>query len=409
MSDPEPTALSTSSESGGALEGVRILEAGLLIQGPQSTQLLSDLGADVVKVELPGFGDQARAIPARAGIDRRPPIFIACNRGKRSLALDLRTPDGQAVFRKLAETADVVVSNFMPGTMDGWGIGYEALATINPGIIFASGSAYGSQSSDGRRRGADLGGQASGGILTRIGDGTRPVVPIGVLIADHIGSQNMANAIMAALLARHRTGRGQAVEVSLYGGQIFAQATELTTTSLTGMLPEPPGQGHALLPLLYGIFPTSDGHIALVGAPDPEELYRVLDRPEMIEDPRFNARGFAPEVLAEIHEIFNVAFATRSRAEWIERFQGTQIRYAPVQNYLEVLNDQGAHDNGYLQRVDHPEYGDVVLPGSPIRLTDTPATPGIVAPELGQHSREVLREVGYDKAELDRLADLGVI
>lgn len=392
-----------------ALSGIRILEAGLLIQGPQSTQLLADLGAEVIKVELPGFGDQARAITAAPGRDRRAPIFEACNRGKRSLALDLRTDDGQVVFRKLAKTADVVVSNFMPGTMDGWGLGFDDLQAINPGIIFASGSAYGSQSDDGKRRGADLGGQAAGGILTRIGDGNRPVVPIGVLIADHIGSQNLANGIMAALLARHRTGRGQQVEVSLYGGQIFAQATELTWTSFTGELPSMPGQGHAMLPLLYGIFPTVDGHIALVGAPDPAELYRVLDRGEMVDEPRFNTRGFAPDVLAEIRGIFNEAFAERTRAEWIERFEGTQIRYAPVQNYLEVLADQGAHDNGYLQRVDHPDYGEVVLPGSPIRLTDTPAMPGIVAPELGQHSREVLSEVGYDTDELDRLAELGII
>lgn len=393
----------------GALAGIRILEAGLLIQGPQSTQLLADLGAEVIKVELPGVGDQARAITAAPGRDRRAPIFEACNRGKRSLALDLRTDDGQAVFRKLAETADVVVSNFMPGTMDGWGLGFNDLQAVNPGIIFAFGSAYGSQSDDGKRRGADLGGQASGGILTRIGDGTRPVVPIGVLIADHIGSQNLANGIMAALLARHRTGRGQQVEVSLYGGQIFAQATELTWTSFTGELPRMPGQGHAMLPLLYGIFPTADGHIALVGAPDPAELYRVLDRPDMLDEPRFNARGFPPDVLAEIHEIFNEAFAERTRAEWIKRFEGTQIRYAPVQNYLEVLDDPGAHDNGYLQRVDHPEYGEVVLPGSPIRLTDTPATPGTVAPKLGQHSREVLSEVGYNTDELDALADAGII
>ncbi len=399
----------SETEQPGALDGVTVLEAGLLIQGPQATQLLADLGATVIKIELPGVGDQARAIVAAPGHDRRAPIFEACNRGKRSLALDLRTPDGQDVFRKLAETADVVVSNFMPGTMDGWGVGYADLRAINPRIIFASGSAYGSRSDDGKRRGADLGGQASGGILTRIGDGTVPVVPIGVLIADHIGSQNLANGIMAALLARHRTGRGQEVEVSLFGGQIFAQATELTWTSFTGHLPKPPGQGHALLPLLYGIFPTMDGHIALVGAPDPAELYRVLDRPEMVDEPKFNTRGFPPEVLAELHEIFNVAFATRTRAEWIERFQGTQIRYAPVNDYLEVLDDQGAHDNGYLQRVDHPEYGEVVLPGSPVRLSDTPATPGVVAPKLGEHSREVLAEAGYDNATIDQLAHVGII
>ncbi len=399
----------SSTETPGALAGITVLEAGLLIQGPQSTQLLADLGADVIKVELPGVGDQARGIPADMATDRRAPIFIACNRGKRALALDLRTPEGQAVFRRLAESADVVVSNFLPGTMDRWGVGYDDLAALNPGIIFASGSAYGSEGPDGGRKGADLGGQAAGGILSRIGDGTAPIVPVGVLIADHIGSQNLANGIMAALLARHRTGRGQRVEVSLYGGQIFAQATELTAHALTGELPPAPGQSHALIPLLYGVFPTADGSIALVGAPNPEELFEVLDRTDLIENPRYNSRSFLPDAKAEVIEILNAAFAAQSSAEWIRRFQGTEIRYAPVQNYAEVLADEGAHANGYVQRVDHPEYGDIVLPGSPIRLSDTPATPGIIAPELGQHSREILSDAGYDNAELDRLADLGVI
>src|SRR3954468_3961222 len=231
----------------GALDGIKVIEAGLLVQGPQAAATLGEWGADVIKVELPGRGDQSRWLPVQAG-DPRSAYFIGCNRGKRSLTLDLRTPDGRAVFLRLAEWADVVISNFAPGTMDAWGLGYDDVASRNPGVIYAAGSTFGTEGTDASRAGADLSGQAAGGLISTTGRDGGEVTPVAVTIADHIASQNLVGGILAALFARERTGRGQQVTTSLLGGQIWAQASELTGCMLRGSPAGRANRGHPLIP-----------------------------------------------------------------------------------------------------------------------------------------------------------------
>ncbi|MGI9622525.1 MAG: CaiB/BaiF CoA transferase family protein, partial [Acidimicrobiales bacterium] len=210
------------------LDGVRVLDLGVLVQAPQAAATLSDLGAEVIKIELPGIGDMSRVIPVSPPDDVRSAFFTASNRGKRSVTLDLRTEAGATAFRRLADNCDVVISNFKPGTMDDWGLGYDVLAETNPRLIWAAGSAFGHLGPDAEIEGADLAGQARGGLISTTGADGGDMTPAGVTIADHVASQNLANGIMAALIARGRTGRGQKVEVSLLGGQLFAQAAEYT-------------------------------------------------------------------------------------------------------------------------------------------------------------------------------------
>ncbi|MGI9604455.1 MAG: CaiB/BaiF CoA transferase family protein [Acidimicrobiales bacterium] len=393
----------------GALTGTRVLEVGLLVQAPQAGQMLSDLGADVIKVEMPGFGDQSRWIPIAAGDDMRAPYLVGCNRGKRSATLDLHTPKGREVFLQMAQRSEVVISNLVPGTLDGWGLGYDDLARVNPGIVYAAGSAYGFDGPDATIKGADIGGQAAGGMLTMIGEPGDPVRPVGVTFADHIASQNMVAGVMAALLARHRTGRGQMVEVSLYGGQLFAQASELVAHALTGSGPGPGGQGHALIPAIYGVFPTADGHIAVVGVPDKAPFFALLGRPDLADDERFMGVLLDDEAKKELFEILNQVLATRPTAEWDELFRANEVRFAPVRTHADVVADPGAHANGYLQTIDHPEWGEVVMPGTPLRLSDTPAVPGELAPELGQHTEEVLLEMGYEWDDIAAMRQSAVI
>jgi formyl-CoA transferase/CoA:oxalate CoA-transferase len=395
--------------SSGALEGIRVLDVGLLVQGPQAAQLLGDLGADVIKVELPGFGDQARWIPISQG-DLRAPFFIGCNRGKRSITLDLRVEAGREVFLRLADGADVVISNFLPGTMAGWGIGYGDLAKRNPRIVYGIGSVFGSLGSDADRKGADLAGQAAGGLIRSTGTGPHDVTPVGVTIADHIGSQNLANGVLAALLARERTGRGQKVEVSLLGGQIYAQASEYTYTFLTGRNPGHADRGHPLLPVFYGVLPTADGHIAIVGVPAPRRasFFQAIGRPELAGDERFNALILTPENQHALFDLLAETFRSRPTAAWEQILRDAGHRYAAVRDYLEVSEDEGAFQNGYLQRIDHPEWGTVTMVGCPIRLSDTPARPAALAPELGQHTEEILLEHGFDWDEISALREAGV-
>lgn len=396
----------------GALDGVRVLDIGLLVQGPQAALLLADLGADVIKVELPGIGDQARWLPVSMD-DLRAPWFIGCNRGKRSITVDLRVLRGREIFLRLAESADVVVSNFVPGTMDGWGLGYDALSKVNPRIIFGAASAFGSQGPDALRKGADLSGQAAGGMLYTTGTGPADMTPIGVTLADHIGSQNLANGILAALYHRERSGRGQRVEVSLLGGQIYAQASEYTYHFLTGKPSGHANHGHPMLPqgAIYGVFPTTDGHIAVVGVAFDVRpaFFQAVGLPEFIDDPRFATPMLTGEHRQILYDRLIERFSTKSTGEWEKILKDAGQRYSPVRTYAEVARDEGAFLNGYLQRIEHPEWGKTTMIGCPIRLSETPASPGQFAPELGQHTEEILLEIGYPWEDINAFREANVI
>jgi crotonobetainyl-CoA:carnitine CoA-transferase CaiB-like acyl-CoA transferase len=390
----------------GALDGIRVLDIGLLVQGPQAGLTLSDMGADVIKVELPEMGDQARWIPISLE-DLRAPYFEASNRGKRSITLDLRTEPGQEAFLRLADTADVVLANFKGGTLDEWGLDYETLSARNPGIIYAMGSTLGPKGPGASREGADIAGQASGGLISTTGVDGQPYTPVGATIADHIASMNMTVGILAALLARQTTGRGQRVDVSLLGGQIYAQASEYTYFLLTGEVPGRANYGHPLLHAAYGIVPTADGHLAIVGVPpaNREAFYDAVGLPELADDERFQPLLYTPENKKALFEILNEVFPKRTTVEWCERLEAAGARYAPVQDYAQAAEDPMVIANEYLVEVEVPGGGTKRVVGAPIKLSDTPAVPGAVAPELGQNTEELLLELGYDWDEIAALRD----
>jgi crotonobetainyl-CoA:carnitine CoA-transferase CaiB-like acyl-CoA transferase len=388
----------------GALDGIRVLEIGLLVQGPQAAAMLADLGADVVKVELPGFGEQARWIIVDEG-DPRSAYFLALNRDKRSVALDVRTEGGREAFLRLAASADVVISNFKPGTMEAWGLGYEDLSAVNPRIVYGAGSLHGSLGPEADREGADIAGQAAGGLIATTGADGGEVTPVGATIADHIASQHLAVGVLAALLWRERTGQGQKVEVSLIGGQIYAQAAEYTHYFLTGSVPGRANRGHPLIHAAYGIFRTADGWIALVGVPLParEAFYRAIDREDLYTDARFQAILYTGDTKRQLFEELETTFHGRTTHEWCEILKGAGIRFAPVRTYADVATDPQVWANGYLFTADHPTFGPLTMVGSPLQMSETPPAPGVVAPELGQHTEEVLLEAGLtwdDIAEL---------
>jgi CoA:oxalate CoA-transferase len=390
----------------GALDGVRVIDCSILVQGPQAAAFLHDLGAEVIKVELPGLGDLARWITIGPE-DTRAPYFEACNRGKRGVALDLRTPGGRRAMLKLCETADVLITNFAPGTLEKWDLGYDVISAQNPRLIFATGSILGTEGPgpEAGREGADLFGQAFGGLIHATGIDGGDITTIPVTIADHCASQNMVVGILSALWARQRTGRGQRVDVSLTGGQIWAQASELTRHLLSG-LPHPrANQGHPLIKGLYGMFRTADGWGAVVGV--PPQLWpgfcAALDREDLLADPRFGTLFLGPDDLKDLMRIVGETLVTRSTAEWTERMYANGQRWAPVNDYASLAADPHPYLNGYLVEVEHPEWGSTRVVGSPVRLSDTPATPAVVAPRLGEHTEAVLREAGFTPEELEEL------
>lgn len=383
------------------------MEAGLLVQGPQAAATLHDWGADVVKVELPGFGDQSRWLPVRPG-EARSAYFTACNRGKRSVTIDLRRPEGREVFLRIAATADVVITNFRPGTMDSWGLGYDDLAGRNPRVVYATGSSFGPTGPDSAREGADLSGQAAGGIISTTGRGGGEPTPIGATIADHIASQNLVGGILAALLARERTGRGQRVDASLLGGQIWAQASEYTAYLMTGSVAGPANRSNPLIPGLYGIFRTADGWIAVVGIVGAMrgEFYQLIGRPELSQ--QFPQALYSEDDKARLFPILDEAFGARTTAEWCDVLEAAGMRHAPVRDHSEVVADEGVWENGYLVRVQGTT-GDVTVPASPVRFSETPTRAAADAPELGQHTEEVLLEAGYTWEQISELSGSGVI
>jgi crotonobetainyl-CoA:carnitine CoA-transferase CaiB-like acyl-CoA transferase len=309
----------------------------------------------------------------------------------------------------LVETADVVLSNFQPGTLDGWGLGHDDLAAVNPRIIWAAGSFLGPAGDDAQREGADLVGQAYGGLVSTTGDDGGPMTPAGALVADHCGAQNLQTGILAALYARERTGRGQRVDVSLLGGQIWLQATEYTHLFMTGEVAGRSNGGHPLVHALYGIFPTADGYVAIAGC--PEHLWpgmcAAVERPDMIDHPRFGAFLVTPEVAAEMRSFFLAVFAERTTDEWVERLERNGQRFAKVRDHAEVAADPQAFANGYLVEIDHPTWGTIPMVGNPITMSDTPTRTGLVAPELGQDTELVLIEAGLTWEEIDELRAKG--
>lgn len=394
----------------GPLCGIRVLEAGLLVQGPQAALTMQEWGADVIKIELPGFGDQSRWLPISRS-DHRAAFFTAYNRGKRSITIDLRVPKGRDVFLRLVEDADVVITNFKPGTMEEWGLGYRHAVSRNERIIYAMGSSFGPEGPDAAREGADLSAQAAGGLISTTGGKGSDPSAIGATIADHIAGQNLLSGILAALYARERTGRGQLVETSLLGGQVWAQAGEYTKYLLTGVVSGPSGRSHPMIPGIYGVFPTADGWIAIVGVAGPARdlFYETIGRPDLVE--RFHTLLYFEDDKAELWPILDEVFATKPTAEWCELLGAAGLRFAPVRDHAEVAADAGVRANAYITGVEDPD-----APGSvtevvraPVRFSDPVQATRPRPPELGQHTEEVLLQAGYSWDDIAGLSADGAI
>ena len=394
----------------GPLEGIRVLEAGLLVQGPQAALTMQEWGADVIKIELPGFGDQSRWLPISRD-DRRAAFFTAYNRGKRSMTLDFRVPKGRDVFLGLVEKADVVITNFKPGTLDEWGLGYAVAASRNGRIIYAMGSSFGPEGPDADAKGADLSAQAAGGLIsTTGGNGTDPERDRCHDRRPHRRSEPALGHFGGAL-RRERTGRGQLVETSLLGGQLWAQAGEYTKYLLTGEISGPSGRSHPMIPGIYGVFPTEDGWIGIVGTAGParDVFYTTIGRPDLIA--RFPSLLYFEDTKAELWPILDEVFATKSTEEWCALLGAAGLRFAPVRNHAEVAADAGVRANGYIAWVEDPD-----APGMPTELVRAPVrfSDGVPdahprPPELGEHTEEILLQAGYSWDDIASLSAEGAL
>lgn len=394
----------------GALEGLRILDFSHLLFGPFATQMLGDLGADVIKVERCERGDLFRDIPPFfnqkvGGLEN--PSFLAWNRNKRSLSIDLKHPDGKAVLLELAAKADVFVQNFRPGVLDKLGFGYEALSTINPGLIYCSGSGYGESGPYLTRPGQDLLLQGLSGIMSVTGRADASPTPLGVAIADQLGSYHMVYGILAALHHRHRTGRGQRIEVDLLRALLAHQTQEFVTILNNNKRFERPNSGiaHPGMPAPFGTYRTADGYLNIAMNPFGA-LADALEAPDL---KRFDDAQILFERRDEAHAAIEAVTQTRTTAAWMERLLAADLWCGEVVRQEDVPADpQVRHMNAFTS-VDHPLIGPIHTVNVPITLSETPGSVRAHPPSVGEHTRDILRELGRSDAEIDRLIDVGAV
>ena len=401
----------------GPLDGVRVVEIAQEIQGPYAAMFLSDMGADVIKVEVPGVGDLSRymRIELIAPEATKNPgfghYFLAMNRGKRSVTIDLKNPAGKDALWSLLERADVLVTNYRPGVLDRLGFDEAAIETRCPRLVYASGSSWGQLGPWARRPSRDTLAQAAGGLMAKTGFAGTPPQPAGALVADHSAALTLVSGILAALYARERTGRGQRVDASIYGTVLALQPMEINFTSLSGIEPERAGRGHQFLHGVWGAFETRDGWICLAGVDAARwpafctalGIEEIVDDPECADVVQRNYHG------RRVEAVLDATFPKRTTAEWMERLTAADILATPVAEYRDVLDDPQARANGYITPMDHPELGEIDVVGNPIWMSHTPVSPGGPAPELGQHTEEVLLEAGLDWDDVERLRAAGAI
>jgi crotonobetainyl-CoA:carnitine CoA-transferase CaiB-like acyl-CoA transferase len=393
----------------GPLDGIRVLDFTIAQQGAYATLLLADMGAEVIKVEQPGKGEVGRLL----GMDRKrgfSAYFLAINRGKKGLTLDLKSERGRRVALRLARDCDVVAHNFRPGVMEKLGLGYDAFQRENPRLVYGAASAFGTKGRLGWKPGNDLLAQAMSGLMSMTGEDETPL-PTGVAIADHVGAVTFALGIVAALFHRERTGRGQMVEASLLGSLLAAQSWELGHYLLTGEKPPRAGRGNAHLRLLWYAYTTADGHMAIGGLyPDRWPAFcRAIDRPNLETDERFAGVGGRIRDRDELNRILDAHFSTQPTGYWLERLEAADVFCAPVYDYEQVAAEPQFRDNGYLVPVHHPKLGEVTVVNFPLSFSETPAAIGDEEPGLGQHTDEVLQGFGYTADEIESLRDQGVV
>lgn len=391
-----------------ALEGIRVLDLTQIMAGPFCAMLLADLGAEVIKIEKPRGGDDSRRM-APPYYNGESAAFIAMNRNKYGLALDIRTPAGKEILGRLIASADVLVENFRPGTMARLGFGFEQVHAKYPALIYCSISGFGQTGPDRERGGFDLVTQAMSGVLSVTGTPQEPA-KVGVPISDLNAGLFASHAILAALLFRARTGEGQYIDTSLFEAALAYTIWESNEYWATGSPPQRLGTAHRLS-APYQVLATSNGWIAIGAANQRnwERLAQALGRADLLHDPRFADNGKRMQHLAELVETLTATLKTRTTEEWLRVLEAADVPCGPVMALDQVYHYPQTRARNMDVEIEHPVAGRVHAIGFPVKYSSTPGQIYRPAPVLGQHTFALLQELGMSEAECRQLEADGVV
>ncbi|WP_299957365.1 CoA transferase [uncultured Roseobacter sp.] len=374
------------SEETTPLGGIRVIDFTQVMLGPCATQMLGDFGADVIKIERPGSGDLSRNFfgePSEEAMNNA--VFASLNRNKRSVEIDTKSEEGRQQVLDLVRTADVVVDNFRAGVMDRLGFGYDALSQVNPRIICASGTGYGPTGPYSHKGGQDVLAQAMSGVMEKTQDPSIPKSIYPTTLCDYSAGMHLVQGILAALLMRAKTGRGQKVGVSLFDSMIAMQMQEAAQWSKHRDV-----LNWAAMPLT-GVFDATDGAIVIVGAFKANPLRDICTALELDDmSPDYPTLEMQRANKPFLQKRFSDRIATNTSAYWLERLEAQDLLCAPVRSLGEALDDEQTKINGMLCPIDHPLLGEMTLVGSPVHLSDAPMQVHRLPPRLGEHTQEVL-------------------
>jgi CoA:oxalate CoA-transferase len=395
----------------GPLEGITILDLTWVLSGPYASMVLCDLGAEVIKVERPPWGDIARTTGPH--INGESCYFFSINRGKKSTAIDLSKDEGKQLFLRLVEQVDVVMENFTPGTMDGLGLGYEALSERNPRLIYAATSGFGQTGPDRMRPALDIVVQGMGGVMSITGHPGGPPTRPGLSLGDIAAGLFTAIGVLAALRERDQSGQGQLVDVSMLDCQIAVLENAFVRYFATGQPPGPIGTRHPLA-TPFQAFPTKDGWIVLAlswGVENQWELFcALIERPELINDARFETSGLRTQHHAELEPILNEALSARTTAEWLMEFDAIGLPCGPLNTIPQAAALPQIKARDMLVEVEHPAIGTLPLTNTPVKLSRTPGGIKGPSPAAGADTDDVLHELlGLSDEEIARLREAEVV
>ena len=385
----------------GPLQGVKVLELGHVMAGPVCGMMLADMGAEVIKLEkIAGGDDSRRMVPPR--IKDESAAFLILNRNKRGIAVDLKSPQGIEIVKRLIERTDILIENFRLGTMERLGLGYEDAQKLNTGLIYCSLSGFGRTGPYAARGGFDLVAQGMSGLMSITGNRhDETPIKVGPPVTDITAGILGAMGVLAAYTYRLKTGQGQLVDTSLFEAGIVQSYFHSAIYLATGQPPAPTGSAH-IMSAPYQAFPTADGWIT-VGAANQANwlrLIEVIEAPELIGDPRFKENADRMDHLDELTEVLQPYFRRRTSADWLSQFEKAGLPAGPIYNMKEVLENEQTRARNMLTEVPHQSLGKTKTIGAPVKFSRTPAEVRRGAPVLGQHSREILVEIGFSADEI---------